>query len=299
MNLSIIIVSFNVREQLRKNLESIFNSNVNFGFEVFVVDNNSVDKSVEMIKKYFPQVRLIENKNNLGFAKANNQILKLIKNKYALLLNPDMKLKNDTLQNIYNWMENNKQVSIAGIKLLGKDGKIIKHVRRFPKFFDQLAIILKIPHIFPQILNKYILNKFNYTKECQVDSIRGGFFMMNLKNLQKLQKVSVLKNLDNTLPFLDERYFIWFEEVDFCKQVYVAGGEVWYTPVAECIDYVGQSFNQVDRKVKQNYFKDSQLKYFKKWHSIWQYFVLKIAWVLGKIITNVLEVFHVKGKGKT
>ena len=109
-------------------------------------------------KKYFPQVRLTENKNNLGFAKANNQALKLIKNKYALLLNPDMKLREDTLQNIYNWMENNKQVSVAGIKLLGEDGGIIKHVRKFPKFFDQLAIILKFPHVFPQILNKYILN---------------------------------------------------------------------------------------------------------------------------------------------
>lgn len=293
MNLSIVIVSFNVREQLRKNLESIFNSNVNFEFEVFVVDNNSQDGSVLMIEKYFPQVHLIENKNNLGFAKANNQVLKLVKSKYALLLNPDMKLKDNTLQNIYDWMENNQQVSVSGIKLLRDNAKIIKHVRRFPSFFDQLMIILKIPHIFPHILNKYIRDDFNYTKEVRVDSIRGGFFMMNLENLRKL------KRENNTLPFLDERYFIWFEEVDFCKQVYDAGGEVWYTPVSECTDYVGQSFKQVDRKIKQNYFKDSQLKYFKKWHPIWQYFILKIAWFFGGLIVNVLDVFSVKGRGKT
>ena len=69
---------------------------------------------------------------------------------------------------------------------------------------------------------------------------------------------------------LDERYFIWFEEVDFCRQVYQRGGEVWYTPAAHCLDYIGQSFNQLGTGLKQRYFQDSMLKYFQKWHAPWQ-----------------------------
>ena len=286
MDLSIIIVSWNVKELLKKNLKEIFQNTKNIKFEIFVIDNNSQDKTVEMIKKEFPQVNLIVNNYNAGFAKANNQGIKKVKGKYILLLNPDMKVLDNTLENMVNWMNKNKNVGVSGCHLIDNNNRTISHVRKFPTLFDQLMIVLKIPHIFPKVLNKYLMKDFNYNKEAEVDSIRGAFFMIRREVIDKLVG-------------LDERYFIWFEEVDFCKQVYVAGGEVWYTPVAECIDYVGQSFNQVDRKVKQNYFKDSQLKYFKKWHSIWQYFVLKIAWVLGKIITNVLEVFHVKGKGKT
>ena len=97
----------------------------------------------------------------------------------------------------------------------------------------------------------------------------------------------------------DTRYFIWFEEVDYCKQVKKNNGEVWYTPVAECIDFVGQSFLQVKNIKKQKYFCDSMLKYFKKWHPAWQFWILKLACFIGISIIWIFAKLKIKSKVNT
>jgi hypothetical protein len=90
------------------------------------------------------------------------------------------------------------------------------------------------------------------------------------------------------LPLLDDRYFIWFEEVDFCKQVYQNGGEVWYSPSATCLDYIGASFGQVAVNTKQKYFEDSMIKYFKKWKENYQVVIIKSAWNLINFLMEKL-----------
>lgn len=289
--LSIIIVSWNVKEKLRENLKSIYYSidkeqKPFLDFEIFVVDNDSKDGTAEMVKNEFQQVKLIANRQNLGFSKANNQALRLCSSDHILLLNPDMKVFPDTLYNMIRWMKNNPQASVAGCKLLDERGDIIKHVRRFPAFFDQLAIVLKLPHLAPKILNKYLRNDFDYSREAKVDSVRGGFFMIRKEMIEKI-------------GLLDERFFVWFEEVDYCKRAAISGAQVWYTPDASCIDYVGQSFSQVKRGTTQRYFQGSMLKYFKKWHPKWQYYLLKIAWPIGKSIACLGEAIRYKSSAKT
>jgi len=292
MKLSIIIVSWNVAGKLKENLKAIYSSDLEKSdFEVFVVDNNSKDNTVDIVKKEFPQVKLIANFENLGFAKANNQAIKQARGKYILLLNPDTRVKEDTFKNILKWMDENLKARVAGCKLIDETGKIVKHVRCFPKIWDQLAIVLKLPHIFPRVLNKYLRNDFDYNKQAKVDSIRGGFFLIRNNTTVETQNFASLQ--------LDERYFLWFEEVDFCRQVKNAGEEVWYTPVAECVDYVGQSFKQVSISKKQKYFRDSQLKYFKRWHPVWQYWILKIAWLIGTLMVLAGEKVNFKRKAKT
>lgn len=272
MELSIIIVSWNVKDKLKSNLQALYSSKLDFNFEVFVVDNNSTDGSAEMIKNEFPEVKLIANSENLGFARANNQAIKLAQGNFILLLNPDMKVGPDTLNKMIAFAKNNPQAAVSGCKLVDERGKIIKQVRRFPKLFDELMIVLKIPHLFPAVLNKYLQIDFDYEKSARVDSLRGAFFLINKETYRRINK-----NPD-ILPLLDERYFIWFEEVDFCRQVYKLGGEVWYTPEAVCLDYVGASFSQVKRGAAQKYFQDSMLKYFLKWEKKWKYNILKAAW---------------------
>jgi len=271
MDLSIIIVSWNVQELLEENLKIIFNNNQKINFEVFVVDNNSKDNTVKMIKQNFPQVKLITNKENLGFAKANNLAIKKAQGRYILLLNPDMKICKNTLKDMVKWMDNDSKIGVGSCKLLDKNKKIIKHIRRFPLFFDQLMIVLKIPHILPFILNKYIIDNFNYKKEAIVDSVRGSFFMIR-------------KEVINEIGELDENFFIWFEEVDYCKRVAESKWNVSYNPNVQCYDYVGKSFSQVKRGITQKYFRDSMLKYFKKWHSKTEYFILKTSWFIINII---------------
>ncbi|MEA3463840.1 MAG: glycosyltransferase family 2 protein [Patescibacteria group bacterium] len=294
MDLSIIIISWNVREKLRENLKALFNSKGDFEYEVFVVDNNSADGSVEMVKNEFPRVELIVNKENFGFAKANNQAIKLAQGDFILLLNPDMRVMPNTLEKMIKWMRDNEQADVAGCHLIDENGNIINHVRRFPTVWDQLAIVLKLPHIFPSVLNKYLRADFNYSKPAKVDSIRGGFFM--IRNVGTRHGAFLQ---------LDERYFLWFEEVDFCRQIVETqnsasdGGEVWYTPVAQCVDYVGQSFKQLPRGTAQKYFRDSMLKYFKKWHPGWEHWVLRMAWPMGMFLTWILVKLNIKGSAST
>jgi GT2 family glycosyltransferase len=276
MDLSVIIVSWNVKEKLKANLKALFDSGSDFKFEVIVVDNNSNDGSVQMVEESFPEVKLIKNSDNLGFSKANNQAIKISTGSFILLLNPDMQVNKDTLLKSLNWAKQNSQATVTGIKLISEDGRIVKQVRNFPKFIDQLLIVVKLPHIFPWLLNSYLCKDFDYSKPNRVDSIRGAFFLINLENFKKLS------GLDK--PYLDERYFIWFEEVDFCRQVYKLGGEVWYTPEAECLDYIGQSFKQVKKNKTQKYFADSMLAYFKKWESPIQFNILAIAWKLVGLV---------------
>jgi len=277
MDLSVVIVSWKVKDKLKDNLSALFKSQGDFKFEVFVVDNNSEDGSIEMITGDFPQVNLIANLDNRGFAAANNQAIKLAQGNFILLLNPDMQVESNTLINILDWAKINSQATVTGCKLVDGQGEIVKQVRRFPKFFDQLAITLKLPHVFPSIIDKYLYSNFDYTKETKVDSIRGAFFLVNREAYKKIS--------GGNLPLLDERYFIWFEEVDFCRSVYKLGGEVWYAPVASCRDYVGQSFKQVNRGQTQKYFSDSMIKYFQKWENGFETGILKIVW---KVILVVL-----------
>jgi len=179
-----------------------------------------------------------------------------------------MRAQKDTFKKMVNWMDERKEAGVAGCHLISQDGKTVPHVRRFPSLFDQLMVVLKVPHVFPGVVNKYLMRDFDYEKEASVDSIRGSFFMIRREVIDKI-------------GMLDERYFIWFEEVDYCQQVINAGYKVKYTPVAKCVDYIGQSFSLVGRGKKQRMFRDSMLKYFKKWHSRLEYFVLKIAWIFS------------------
>lgn len=285
MDLSIIIVSWNVKEKLKDNLRALFESR-HVSFEVFVVDNNSHDGSAEMVRKEYPRVKLIANQENLGFARANNQAIKEASGRYVLLLNPDMRVFDDTLSNMVSGLNWHELAWVAGCKLVDENTRIVKHVRRFPSFLDQLFIVLKIPHLCPWVLNKYLRNDFDYTKSASVDSIRGGFFMIRAETVKKV-------------GLLDERFFLWFEEVDYCRRVKSAGGEVWYYSAAECIDLVGQSFKQLNLVVKQRYFRDSMLKYFKKWHSPLEYWILRLAWSAAILAAAVGGKVKIKSRTKT
>lgn len=283
VDLSIITVPWNVKDLVRKNFRAIYKNTRNITFEVISVDNDSKDGTTDMVRSEFPDVKAIFNDYNAGFAKANNQGIKISKGRYVLLLNPDMQVKEGTLENMVKWMDAHPEAGVAGCKLVKPDGSIVSHVRRYPQLLDQIAIILKLPHIFPGIINKYMYRDFDYDKEQVVDSIRGSFFMIRREVLDKLGG-------------LDERYFLWFEEVDFCRQTARAGWKVMYTPAVECIDHVGKSFAQVPTGKLQSIFQDSMLKYFKRWQPGWQTPVLKIVWPIGKLIAFLSGKLNLKKK---
>jgi N-acetylglucosaminyl-diphospho-decaprenol L-rhamnosyltransferase len=282
MDLSIVIVSWNTKDHLKENLSRIFLSETGFQFEVFVVDNASRDNTAEMVAADFPQVHLISNQSNVGFSAANNQALRQAQGDLVLLLNPDMKPLKSTLDNMIHWMKLNRSAAAAGCRLLDEKGWVVKHVRRFPTAWNQLAIVLKLPYFFPHIIDSYLGAKFDYDYPTPVDTVRGGFLMIR----KEVFKAVLPEDRFERGEFLDERFFVWFEDVDFCRTLKESGKELWYTPAASCIDLVGQSFKQLTRVKAQKLFKSSMLKYFDKWHhgSLGN-FLLRLAWPWGMFLT--------------
>jgi GT2 family glycosyltransferase len=296
MDLSIIIVSWNVREKLNKCLAHLFLSQTNFEFEVFVVDNGSNDGSAEMVQGEFKEVNLIINNGNMGFARAVNQAFRHTAGDHILLLNPDNFVLPATLDNWLHWLNLNRRVSLCGCRLLNdKEENIRGQVRKFPNFFNQLAIVLKWPYLFPHILDKYLCVGFDYDRTGPVETVRGSAMMIRRSVLEEVLPYERFKGG----KLLDERFFIWFEDVDLCRTFKKAEQEIWYTSAASCFDLVGQSFTQLPRMKAQKYFRASMLAYFRKWKPFWQFAILWLAWPIGMILTFVFGALKFESKNNT
>ncbi len=227
-----------------------------FDWEEIVIDNASSDGTADFIAKEFSEIRLIRNEKNLGFAVPNNQGVAVAKGKYLLFLNPDMRLTEPgSLKKMVDWMETQPEVGIASCKLVFPNGELNPNTkpRRFPNFWEMMLLVLKIPHLFPRVLDRYLMKDFDPTKEQEVDSVRGAFMLMRRELVGQLGWA------------FDPRYFIWFEDVDACREAYRQGLKVVYTPIISCVDYVGQSFKKKKFWWKQKQFVRSMVKYFWKW----------------------------------
>ncbi|HTX86712.1 MAG TPA: glycosyltransferase family 2 protein [Candidatus Nanoarchaeia archaeon] len=296
MDLSIIIVSWNVKEKLNKCLTHLWLSQTNFVFEVFVVDNGSRDGSAAMVREEFPEVKLIANDGNLGFARAVNQAFRQSAGEFIFLLNPDNFVFPSTIDSLVNWLKINRRAALAGCRLFDKNSLDIKgQVRKFPGLFNQLAIVLKWPYLFPGILNRYLRIGFDYDRPAIVDSVRGSAMAIRRSVLESALPDERWQRGE----LLDERFFVWFEDVDLCRTFRAAELEVWYTPAARCYDQVGQSFSQVPRITAQKYFRASMLAYFRKWKPFWQYCVLWLAWPAGIFLTWIFTALGFEKKDNT
>jgi len=249
IDISIVIVSWKVKGLLKKCLDSIYAHQGDLTLEIFVVDNGSGDGTVEMIKNSYPHVRLIDTGNNLGFAKANNLALKQARGEYVLLLNPDTEIDQQTLPNSIRFMKEHKSCGALGPKMLYPDGSPQPSIRRFPSVWPIILMLLKLPKIFPHLksVDDYLAVDFDYIKEQRAEQIMGAYMFM--------PRVIMVK-----IGLLDERFFIWFEEVDYCRRLLNAGFEVWYSPDVRIIHHGGKSFSQQALVINQKAFFMSTLK---------------------------------------
>jgi hypothetical protein len=255
MDLSIITVNYNNKEDILDQIISVKTGARDLEYEQIISDNGSADGSLEELKTKFPEIKIIENGKNLGFGEANNRAAKIAKGEFVLFLNPDMLVLPETLKKAVDFMREHPEIGILGPKLVDEAGNFNKNAspRRFPKVLDMIAVILKIPHIFPKVLDRYLFSDFNPEVEQQVDSVRGSFMMMRRELIEKLGFA------------FDPRYFIWFEDVDTCREAKQLGYRVVYFPGISCIDKIGQSFKKLPLWKKQIWVIKSMIKYFKKW----------------------------------
>ncbi|MSU75483.1 MAG: glycosyltransferase family 2 protein [Candidatus Magasanikbacteria bacterium] len=255
MDISIITVTWNSEKHIAEQIRSVISACSGISFEQIVVDNGSGDGTIEIIEKNFPSVKFIKNNHNAGFGIANNQAVKMALGEYVLFLNPDMRLTDGSLAIWLKWMGERPKVGISGCRLVTEDGGLNLEAmpRRFPLVWDQLLVILKIPHVFPSVLNHYLYRDKDFSKEQNVDSLRGSCMLVRHELIEKLGYA------------FDPRYYIWFEDVDLCREAKRLGFEVAYTPIVSATDAVGKSFKKRNVFWKQFQLIQSMLKYFWKW----------------------------------
>ena len=223
IELSIVIVSFNTRKLTIESIRSIYGSKPKTKFEVIVVDNASSDGSVKEIKKlHFKDLRIIENKENLGFARANNQGIEVAKGEYVLLLNSDTKVQKGAVDELYNFAKNTDDAGVVGPRLLNPNKSVQPSVFRLPNIFSAIR-----QYIFGEegLLDKYVPRGLLPTP---VEAVVGAAFLITPKALKKVGR-------------LDERYFFYFEDLDYCRGVRRTGLKVYYLPEAKVIHYHGAS----------------------------------------------------------
>lgn len=232
MKISIVIVSYNVKELLDKCLKSVEVAAKNIPHEIFVVDNNSADGSPELVKKNYPAVKLIANRQNLGFSKANNQALIIAKGDYVLILNPDTQLMPNTLVKMLYFMDKSPEdVGVATCKVELPNGSPDRDARRsFPTPARALAHFSGLSKLFKgsRVFDSYYMGHIPASKETEVDSCVGAFMMV---------KGKVLKDVG----VFDEDYFFYGEDLDLCYRIKQKGYKIIYTPVTKIIHHKGAS----------------------------------------------------------
>lgn len=231
MELSVIIVSWNTRDVLEECLRSVvYSLQKAVDYEITVVDNASADGSADMVREKFPSVNLIENHDNIGYVRANNQAGALAKGKYLLLLNSDTKMIDDGARAIIDYMETNAKTAIVTGKVLGDDGRFQPPYRRFPGL-----LTLIVQHTFRRIvgLNTPFQKRFQYDDlnpelPHSVDWITGAYLYIRHDFLERGR-------------IFDEDIFMYYEDTLLCKRAREAGFEVVYLPLAPIVHYRGTS----------------------------------------------------------
>jgi O-antigen biosynthesis protein len=231
MRLSVVIVNYNVKYFLEQCLHSVLQACKGLEAEIFVVDNNSVDGSVKMVRDKFPDVHLIDNKDNKGFSRANNQAIRKSKGDYVLLLNPDTLVEDDTLTKSVQYMDDHPDVGGLGVKMLDGKGKFLPESKRgLPYPSVAFYKIFGLSALFPKskIFGRYHLSYLDKDKIHEVDILSGAFMLLRKKVLDQI-------------GLLDEGFFMYGEDIDLSYRITQAGYKNIYFPSTRIIHYKGES----------------------------------------------------------
>lgn len=268
LDLSIIIVSWNVQALLRACLSSVFRSlgGLPVEAEVIVVDNDSRDGSAEMVAQEFPVVKVSRNNANVGFTRANNQGIATASGRYLLLLNPDAELAPGSLKSLLEYAEAHPKVGVIGPKLVFPDGTVQSSRRRFPSLLTgclESTVLQRYLPDHPSLRHYYVLDGSDEDTQ-EVDWVVGACML-------------VRRDAVECVGAFDERFFMYSEELDLCYRIKRAGWKVIYLAQAQVIHHEAKSSEQnlVNRNI---HFHDSRCKFFGKHHGRWQEFLLR--WIV-------------------
>lgn len=277
MDLSVIIVNYQTFELTKNTINSIFEYEYPFSYEILVVDNASADDSLDKLKEYFKdKVTFIASKENNGFAAGNNQALKIAKGKYVLLLNSDTIVWENTLENIHDYMEKNTDVGAAGCRVLLENGELDKACKRsFPNVKNSFFRLFHIPTNSKD--DNYNLDNLPDDEIYEIDCLTGAFMFIRKAALDEI-------------GFLDETFFMYGEDIDLCYRIKQANWKIVYYGKSKITHLKGASSKKQKSKLIYEFYRAMYI-YYKKHHAQDSSFIINIIVYIGIAILCILKLF--------
>ena len=293
MDISIIIVNYNTCRVTIDALQTVFASHTLFRYEVILIDNYSSDDSVRIIRELYPDVILIENQENVGFSRANNQGIRIAKGRYVLLLNSDTLIMQDTLETMVHFMDRHPDVGASGCKVLLPDGSLDKTCKRgFPTPLNSFYYLSGFAKLFPRNprFNQYTMSHLDPDQETPIDSLVGAFMMVRRETFEQV-------------GLLDEAFFMYGEDIDWCYRIKQAGWQIYYYPRTHILHLKGASSRKKPLKITYEFHRAMILFHRKHYHGIYPWPVNITVYVaiylklLFEIVYNRIRFYLISTRG--
>jgi len=277
MNLSIVIVNYQTFEMTRNTINSILEYSYPFSYEIFVVDNASGDDSLSRLQEYFKyKVKFIASRENNGFAAGNNQALRQVNSDYVLLLNSDTIVWQNTLENIYNYMEKHVDVGACGCRVMLEDGQLDKACKRsFPNVKNSFFRLFHIPTNSKE--DNYNLTDLPDDGIYEIDCLTGAFMFIRGNALDEA-------------GLLDETFFMYGEDIDLCYRIKNGGWKIIYYGESSITHLKGASSKKQKNKLIYEFYRAMYI-YYKKHHASESFFLTNIVVYIGIVVLCILKLF--------
>lgn len=277
MDLSVVIVNYQTFELTKDTINSILKYDYPFSYEILVVDNASSDDSLSKLQNYFKdKVKFIASAENNGFAAGNNQALAIAKGRYILLLNSDTIVWENTLENIYNYMENHTDVGACGCRVLLENGELDKACKRsFPNVKNSFFRLFHIPTNSKD--DNYNLDNLPDDEIYEIDCLTGAFMFIKSEAL-------------NEVGFLDETFFMYGEDIDLCYRIKKSGWKIVYYGESKITHLKGASSKKQKSKLIYEFYR-AMYVYYKKHHADESLFIVNIVVYIGIALLCILKLF--------
>lgn len=281
MDLSIIILNYNTRQLTLDCLQSVYASTTSYRYEVIIIDNNSSDDSVEQLQRQYPSTQLIANKENVGFSRANNQGMRVAQGRHILLLNSDTIVEPDTFETMLQFMDGHPEVGASGCKVILPDGSLDKACRRgFPTPSASFYYAFGFSKLFPDNprFNQYQLGYLSPDESYPIDCLVGAFMLVRREAIDQV-------------GMLDEEFFMYGEDIDWCYRIKQAGWQNYYYAKTFITHYKGASSRRKPYKIIYEFHRAMYLFHRKHYRKQYSFLTngLVYAGILVKFSTSLIK----------
>ena len=272
LDLSIIIVNWNAQDLLRKCLDHVQTTVQTTSYEIIVIDNGSTDGSQALLKAGFPDVKLIENAENAGFARANNQGMQIAAGRYFLLLNSDAFVEAGTIDTMIQFMDDHPEAGMSACQLLYEDRSLQPSAYAYPTLKTELYTTLQLNRFFPKNreFGKQAMTYWDFNDTRPVDAVMGAFML-------------VRREVVDQVGMMDESYFMYSEEIDWCYRIQQQGWQILYNPAVQTVHLWGGTSKQIRTEMFLELYR-SKVKYFRKNYGLVSANVLKLIIGFGCLL---------------